>query len=200
VANPTANLTIHERGARATIRHRIERLGPYQSLLLLAVPTSIVEPLKLVAVAIAGEGHWVRGTVVIVAAYTTSLLLLERLFSIVKPKLMTLNWFARALDVVDHLARRKMAKSREVSAGHEQNRAGLRLTTVKDYAAAKRLSKSANTKILPFASIILTCHPSLAHTLALATTTSALTRSIRTVSLSRSATILYDNTFSFDLL
>jgi hypothetical protein len=32
---------------------------------------------------------------VIVAAYATSLLLLERLFLIVKPKLMTLNWFAR---------------------------------------------------------------------------------------------------------
>jgi hypothetical protein len=30
------------------IRHRIEGLGSYQFLLLLAVPTSIVEPLKLV--------------------------------------------------------------------------------------------------------------------------------------------------------
>ncbi|MDR3489030.1 MAG: hypothetical protein P4M05_29520 [Bradyrhizobium sp.] len=76
------------------IRHRIEGLGPYQSLLLLAVPTSIVEPLKLVAVAIAGEGHWVTGTLVILAAYAASLLLVERLFAIVKPKLMTLGWFA----------------------------------------------------------------------------------------------------------
>jgi hypothetical protein len=41
--------------------------------LLLAVPTSMVEPLKLVAVAIAGEGHWVTGTIMIVAAYATSL-------------------------------------------------------------------------------------------------------------------------------
>jgi hypothetical protein len=95
VADPTADLTIHERGALATIRHRIERLGPYQSLLLLAVPTSVVEPLKLIAVAIAGEGHWITGTIMIVAAYATSLLLLERLFLIVKPKLLTLNWFAR---------------------------------------------------------------------------------------------------------
>ena len=95
MADPTADLTIHERGALATIRHRIERLGPYQSLLLLAVPTSVVEPLKLIAVAIAGEGHWITGTIMIVAAYATSLLLLERLFLIVKPKLMTLNWFAR---------------------------------------------------------------------------------------------------------
>jgi hypothetical protein len=91
VADPTADLT--ERSALA--RHRIERLVPNQSLLLLAVPTSIVEPLKLVAAAIAGEGHWITGTIMILAAYAISLLLLERLFLIVKPKLMTLNWFAR---------------------------------------------------------------------------------------------------------
>jgi hypothetical protein len=62
---------------------------------LLAVPTSIVEPLKLAAVAIAGEGHWNTGTVVIIVAYCTSVFAVERLFSIVKPKLLTLNWFAR---------------------------------------------------------------------------------------------------------
>jgi hypothetical protein len=58
-------------------------------------PTGIVEPLKLVAVAVAGEGHWIAGTVMIVAAYTASLLLVERLFRIVKPKLLTLPWFGR---------------------------------------------------------------------------------------------------------
>jgi hypothetical protein len=77
------------------MRHGIEELGPYQPLVLLAVPMRIVEPLKLAAVAIAGDGHWITGTVVIVAAYAASRLGVERLFSIVKPKLMTLNWFAR---------------------------------------------------------------------------------------------------------
>ena len=76
-------------------RHWIEGLGPYQSLLLLAVPTSIVEPLKLIAVAIAGDGHWITGTVMIIASYATSILLVERLFVIVKPKLLKLRWFAR---------------------------------------------------------------------------------------------------------
>jgi hypothetical protein len=51
--------------------------GPYQSLLL--IPTSLVEPLKLTAVAVAGEGHWITGTVMIVVAYAASLLLVERL-------------------------------------------------------------------------------------------------------------------------
>jgi len=62
---------------------------------LILVPASVVEPLKLVAVAIAGEGHWITGTVVIVCAYAVSLLVVERLFRIVKPKLLTLPWFAR---------------------------------------------------------------------------------------------------------
>jgi hypothetical protein len=77
------------------LRRALEGLGPYQSLLILAVPTSIVEPLKLIAVAVAGEGHWITGTVMIVVAYAASLVLVERLFGIVKPKLLTLTWFAR---------------------------------------------------------------------------------------------------------
>ncbi|MGA7071173.1 hypothetical protein [Bradyrhizobium sp.] len=77
------------------LRRFMEGLGPYQSLVILAVPTSLVEPLKLVALAVAGEGHWITGTIMIVAAYATSLLLVERLFVIVKPKLLTLRWFAR---------------------------------------------------------------------------------------------------------
>ncbi|WP_246791393.1 hypothetical protein [Bradyrhizobium commune] len=51
------------------LRRYIEGLGPYQSLVLLLIPASIVEPLKLAAVAIAGEGHWITGTAVIVCAY-----------------------------------------------------------------------------------------------------------------------------------
>ena len=77
------------------LRRSIERLGPYQSLALLLVRTGVVEPLKLIAVAATGDGHWITGTAMIVIAYTGSLLLVERLFAIVKPKLLTLPWFAR---------------------------------------------------------------------------------------------------------
>ncbi len=76
------------------LRRSIERLGPYQSLVLLLIPVSIVEPLKLIAVAIAGQGHWITGTAALIIAYAASLLVVERLFRIVKPKLMTLRWFA----------------------------------------------------------------------------------------------------------
>lgn len=73
----------------------IRNLGPYQSLLLLLVPVSVIEPFKLVAVGVAGKGHWVAGTAVAIAAYAASLLLVERLFKLVKPKLLALPWFAR---------------------------------------------------------------------------------------------------------
>jgi hypothetical protein len=76
------------------IRRRIEGLGPYQSLLLLLVPISFVEPLKLIALYVAGDGHWITGTFMIVLAYCGSLLVVHRLFGIVKPKLLTLSWFA----------------------------------------------------------------------------------------------------------
>jgi hypothetical protein len=81
-------------GLAGRVRAWIERLGPYQSLLLLALPVCLVEPMKLAAVAIAGEGHWITGTGMIIAAYAISLLLVERLFLIAKPKLMKLRWLA----------------------------------------------------------------------------------------------------------
>jgi hypothetical protein len=82
------------RSLRMRLRRSIEALGPYQSLVLLLIPTSLVEPLKLIAVAIAGHGHWITGTAMIIGAYLASLLLVERLFRIVKPKLLMLGWFA----------------------------------------------------------------------------------------------------------
>jgi hypothetical protein len=77
------------------LRRAIQKLGPYQSLALLLVPVTLVEPLKLVALVVAGEGHWLTGTAMIVGAYAVSLLFVERLFRVVKPKLMTLSWFAK---------------------------------------------------------------------------------------------------------
>ncbi|MEY9176366.1 MULTISPECIES: hypothetical protein [Bradyrhizobium] len=78
-----------------SLRRSIEGLGPYPSLLLLALPIATVEPLKLAAVALAGKGHWITGTAMIAACYAFSLLIVERLFVIVKPKLLSISWFAR---------------------------------------------------------------------------------------------------------
>src|SRR4030081_1761835 len=80
--------------AESRLRRFVKSLGPYQSLALLLVPVSVVEPLKLIAVAVAGEGHWIAGTAMVAGAYAVSVVFIERLFGLVKPKLLTLHWFA----------------------------------------------------------------------------------------------------------
>ena len=99
---------------KARIRRFIEGLGPYQSLVLLVVPTSLVEPLKLVAVAVAGDGHWITGTIMIIVAYAASLMFVERLFRIVKPKLLALPWFARTWHWLIALRIKTVARFRRV--------------------------------------------------------------------------------------
>jgi hypothetical protein len=79
----------------AIARRRIQKLSPYSSLLLLSVPVLLVEPLKIVAVFVAGKGHWLTGTGMIIGAYAVSLFFVERLFRAVKPKLLMLGWFAK---------------------------------------------------------------------------------------------------------
>jgi hypothetical protein len=76
-------------------RRRLQKTSPYLSLGLLFIPMILVEPLKLVALVVAGKGHWLTGTGMLVAAYATSLLFVERLFRVLKPKLMMMGWFAR---------------------------------------------------------------------------------------------------------
>jgi hypothetical protein len=75
------------------IRRNIQKLSPYASLCVLAVPLMLAEPLKMAAVFIFGSGHWMAGLIVMLCAYAVSVLLVERLFKIVKPKLLTLSWF-----------------------------------------------------------------------------------------------------------
>jgi hypothetical protein len=77
-------------------RRRLEQLSPYASLLVLAVPLTVVEPFKLVAVLIAGGGHFVTGLFFLIVVYVVSLVVTERLFIILKPKLLMLPWFAKS--------------------------------------------------------------------------------------------------------
>jgi hypothetical protein len=70
-------------------------MGPYLSLLVLLVPLMLVEPLKVAALFIAGKGHWITGTGVLVWAYIVSLFFVGRLFRVLKPKLLMLPWFAK---------------------------------------------------------------------------------------------------------
>ena len=78
-----------------SIRRFLVRLGPYQSLLVLAVPLAIIEPLKVLALLVVGDGHFIAGTLVMIGAYAGSLFFTERLFKVLKPSLLSLSWFAK---------------------------------------------------------------------------------------------------------
>jgi hypothetical protein len=78
----------------AATRRKIQQFGPYKSLALLLVPLLIVEPVKMAGVAFSGLGHRVGGACMIVGAYAAGLLLVDRLFRVVKSKIYTLPWCA----------------------------------------------------------------------------------------------------------
>lgn len=80
----------------ARLRAQIARLPPYPALLVVAGPLAVVEPLKLATVFIAGEGRWITSGLVLLFAYAVSLFVTHWLFVVVKPKLLTLPWFAWA--------------------------------------------------------------------------------------------------------
>jgi hypothetical protein len=88
-----------------SFRRSIKRLGPYQSLLVLAVPLAIVEPLKLIAVYFVGEGHFVAGTFLMICAYAGSLFVTERLFIILKTEAFDTAMVRYYLDLVYHNSR-----------------------------------------------------------------------------------------------
>jgi hypothetical protein len=100
--------------AISAVRRKIQKLSPYLSLMLLIGPVLLVEPLKVFAVCVAGEGHWLIGMGMLLGAYAVSLLVLERIFRAVKPKLLTLKWFK---DIWTWLAalRSKVLQRRNVS-------------------------------------------------------------------------------------
>ena len=75
-------------------RRYLQAISPYPSVVVLTIPLVFVEPIKLVAVYVAGTGHWVTGSAMLIAAYAISIYFIERLFRVLKPKLMTLGWFA----------------------------------------------------------------------------------------------------------
>ena len=78
------------------LRNWIVSLRPYPTLLLFAVPVVLLEPVKPLAVYLAGTGHVVVGATVFVIGELLKLVLVERLFSISRDKLMSIPAFAWA--------------------------------------------------------------------------------------------------------
>ena len=87
-------MQLHPERHLRPLRRRIERLPPYAALLIVAAPLAVVEPLKLATIFIAGDGHWITSGLLVLLAYAVSLFVTHWLFAVVKPKLLTLPWFA----------------------------------------------------------------------------------------------------------
>lgn len=78
------------------LRIWIRSLRPYPSLALFSVPVIILEPIKPVAAYLAATGQIVSGAVTLIFGELLKLVLVERLFSLTRDKLMKIPTFAWA--------------------------------------------------------------------------------------------------------
>jgi hypothetical protein len=95
VARPLSNW-VAKHWIFESLRAWIVSLRPYPTLLLLAVPLIVLEPVKPVAAYLVGTGHVAMGMIVLVIGEILKLVLVERLFSISRDKLMSIPAFAWA--------------------------------------------------------------------------------------------------------
>jgi hypothetical protein len=93
VARPFANRIAAHR-IFESLRVRIVSLRPYPTLALFAVPLIILESIKPGAAYLAGTGHIAIGMTVLVVGEVLKLVLVERLFSLSREKLLSIPAFA----------------------------------------------------------------------------------------------------------
>jgi hypothetical protein len=93
VARPLANW-IEKHWVLKRLRGWIASLRPYPTLALFAVPLIILEPVKPVAAYLAATDQVAWGMTVLVVGEILKLVLVERLFSISRDKLMSIPAFA----------------------------------------------------------------------------------------------------------
>lgn len=77
------------------IERVIRRLPSWAALLVFAAPTVLLLPIKLVALWLMGHGHAAWGVGVVIAAKVIGTAVVARLFTLTKPALMRMAWFAR---------------------------------------------------------------------------------------------------------
>lgn len=79
---------------------RIARLPAYLALIAFLIPVAILLPFKLVAFWLIAHGKGVLGTIVFIVAKIVGTAFLARIFTLTKPALMTIGWFARAYTAI----------------------------------------------------------------------------------------------------
>lgn len=84
----------------ARMEQAIAGLPPYGALAALAVPTSLLFPLKFVALYLLAAGQVIAAGLLFAGAKIASTALIARIFMLTKPALMRIGWFAAAYNVV----------------------------------------------------------------------------------------------------
>jgi hypothetical protein len=84
----------------AVLESVIVRLPPYAALLVFALPTLLLLPLKFLALFLVANGQLVLATALFVAAKVVATALVARLFLLTQPALMRIGWFAWGYDTI----------------------------------------------------------------------------------------------------
>jgi hypothetical protein len=95
VAKPISNWVAKHLVLRR-LRAWIRSLPPYRSLALFSVPVIILEPVKPVAAYLAATGQMLGSALTLIIGELLKLVLVERLFSLTRDKLMKIPTFAWA--------------------------------------------------------------------------------------------------------
>jgi hypothetical protein len=72
----------------------IDGLNRYAALALFLIPLALLEPVKPVSVYMIAHKKHLLGLIILVGGELLKVTLLERIFSMTKPQLMTFKWFA----------------------------------------------------------------------------------------------------------
>jgi hypothetical protein len=80
------------------LRDWIRSLPPYQSLALFSIPVIVLEPIKPIAAYLAATGQFLSGAVTFIFGELLKLVLVERLFSLTREKLIRIPAFARLFE------------------------------------------------------------------------------------------------------
>lgn len=92
----------------ARLEARVRGLSRWAALALFAIPTLLLVPVKVGALALIGAGHKLAGLGVIAVAKLLGTALLGRIFLLTEPQLRQFGWLARALDAWHAFKQRAM--------------------------------------------------------------------------------------------
>jgi hypothetical protein len=84
----------------AWLEAQIQRLPPYGALLVFAMPSILILPLKLIALYLITAGQEVAAALLFIGAKVVGTAIVARLFQLTEAQLLLIPWFARGYGIV----------------------------------------------------------------------------------------------------